>query len=76
LQSPQNGKMRPGSVAAKLQQTADAQPCPTELPAHYALFPRPLFEDAEGAPQECQGGPGRTSWYGSGQVNAFSAVTR
>ena len=32
LDNPQNGKMRPGSVAAKMQQTADPQPCPTELP--------------------------------------------
>ena len=30
--TPQNGKMRPGSVAAYMQQTADPQPCPTALP--------------------------------------------
>jgi subtilisin family serine protease len=70
LDNPQNGKMRPGSVAAYLQQTADAQPCPTVLPAAYANFTRP-----DDQPQECQGGPGYTSWYGNGQVNAFRAVT-
>jgi subtilisin family serine protease len=75
LDNPQNGKMRPGSVAAYLQQTADPQPCPTVLPAGYAAFTRPAPAGQEGAPQECQGGPGYTSWYGDGQVNAFKAVT-
>jgi lantibiotic leader peptide-processing serine protease len=75
LDNPQNGKMRPGSVAAYLQQTADPQPCPTVLPPGYAAFTRPAPEGEEGAPQECQGGPGNTSWYGKGQVNAFNAVT-
>jgi lantibiotic leader peptide-processing serine protease len=75
LNSPQNGKMRPGAVAAMLQQTADAQPCPTELPAAYANFPRPHFEGAEEVPQECQGGPGHNSWYGAGQINALRAVS-
>ena len=28
-----------------------------------------------GAPQECQGNGGHTSWYGQGQVDAFAAVT-
>jgi len=28
-----------------------------------------------GAVQECQGGPGHNSWYGSGQVDALNAVT-
>ena len=82
LDNPQNGKMRPGSVAAKMQQTADPQPCPTELPltgapgssranTPYANTTRP-----DGSPQECQGGEGHNSWYGSGQINALSAVTR
>jgi subtilisin family serine protease len=74
LDNPQNGKMRPGSVAAYLQQTADAQPCPT-VPPGYAAFTRPHPAGQEGEPQECQGGPGHTSWYGNGQVNAFRAVT-
>jgi subtilisin family serine protease len=75
LDNPQNGKMRPGSVAASLQQTSDAQPCPTVLPTGYAAFTRPAPAGQEGAPQECQGGPGHNAWYGDGQVNALRAVT-
>ena len=75
LQNPQNGKMRPNQVEAYLQQTADPQPCPTELPATYAQFTRPAPAGQDGAPQECQGGTGHNSWYGNGQVNALRAVT-
>lgn len=81
LDNPQNGKMRPGSVSAYLEQTADPQPCPTELPLQgapgssranraYATQTRP-----DGSPQECQGGEGYNSWYGNGQINALRAVT-
>ena len=28
-----------------------------------------------GAVQFCEGGPGHNGWYGSGQVDAFNAVT-
>ena len=81
LDNPQNGKMRPGSVASYMQQTADSQPCPTELPltgapgssranTPYANTTRP-----DGSPQECQGGEGYNSWYGYGQINALRAVT-
>jgi subtilisin family serine protease len=70
LDNPQNGKMRPGSVAAYLQQTADAQPCPTEVGFPYNIITRP-----DGSPQECQGGEAYNSWYGTGQVNALRAVT-
>jgi lantibiotic leader peptide-processing serine protease len=69
LSSPQNGKMRPGAVAAILAQTANAQPCPTALPAGYAAFTQ-----TSGEPQECQGGPGHNSWYGAGRIDAFNAV--
>jgi lantibiotic leader peptide-processing serine protease len=69
--SPQNGKLRPGTVESYLQQTADRQPCPDSLPAFYALSPQ-----SDGSPQECQGGRGHNSWYGAGQVNALTAVTR
>jgi subtilisin family serine protease len=67
-----NGKMRPGTVAAYLQQTADPQACPTTLPAGYLTF----TGVNSGAVQQCQGGPGNNSWYGKGQVDAFNAVTR
>jgi subtilisin family serine protease len=72
LDSP-NGKMSPERVKAYLDQTADPQPCPVFLP--------PLYETVFGTGTEsglfaaCQGGPGYNSWYGSGQVNAFNAVT-
>ena len=62
--------MRPGQVAALLSRTADPQPCPTALPAGYEAFTQ-----TSGEPQECQGGPGHNSWYGSGRVDALSAVT-
>jgi subtilisin family serine protease len=65
------GKMSPGPVAARIGQTADPQACPSALPPGYAAFTRP-----DGTPQQCQGGVGHNSWYGSGQVNALSAVTR
>jgi subtilisin family serine protease len=77
-----NGKLRPGQVSAMLQQTADAQPCPTELPASgapgSALFGVPyaaITGSQSDSLQVCQGGPGHNSWYGSGQVNALRAIT-
>ncbi|MFL6130406.1 MAG: S8 family peptidase [Mycobacteriales bacterium] len=70
LQNPQNGKMRPGSVEALLLQTSDQQPCPETLPPGYEAFTQ-----TSGEPQSCTGGPGQTSWYGKGQVNALRAVT-
>lgn len=82
LKNSQNGKMRPGSVAAKMQQTADPQPCPTELPlvgapgSSRANTPYANTRRPDGSLQECQGGEGYNSWYGSGQINALSAVTR
>lgn len=81
LDNPQNGKMRPGSVAAYLQQTADPQPCPTELPltgapgSSRATVPYSNTRRPNGELQECQGGPGYNSWYGNGQINALKAVT-
>jgi subtilisin family serine protease len=82
LKSQQNGKMRPGAVEAHMQQTADPQPCPTELPLRgapgsslqntpYSAITRPNDD-----PQECQGGGGHNSWYGAGQINALRAVTK
>jgi subtilisin family serine protease len=80
--SPQNGKMRPGAVEAQMQQTADAQPCPTELPltgapgSTRANLPYSGIRRPSGDLQECQGGPGHNSWYGAGQINALRAVTK
>jgi lantibiotic leader peptide-processing serine protease len=71
LNNPQNGKLRPGQVAALIQQTADPQPCPDTLPPGYSSF----VSLNSGLPQTCQGGTGHNSWYGNGQVNAFNAVT-
>ena len=59
-------------VSARIQQTADAQPCPSALPDTYLTF---LGTDDEQV-QTCTGGKGQNSWYGSGQVNAFSAISR
>jgi lantibiotic leader peptide-processing serine protease len=75
LDNPQNGKMRPGTVQAYMQGTADPLPCPTDAQmAFYAPFPRPAPAGTEPQPQECQGGTGYNSWYGKGQVNALDAV--
>jgi subtilisin family serine protease len=62
----QFGKMSPGAVSARLEQTADPQPCP-ENPFN----PGPPF-DFEAI---CIGGPSYNGFYGHGQVNALSAVT-
>ena len=70
--NPQNGKMSSGRVASLLGQTADPQACPNTLPAGYLTF----TGVNSGAEQECQGGSGHTSWYGSGQVDALNAVTK
>jgi hypothetical protein len=64
-----SGITSPGSVAAKLNNTADAMPCPTDT-SFYVAFP----SFSNGAPQVCQGGPGYNGWYGHGQVNALRAV--
>jgi subtilisin family serine protease len=82
LKSPQNGKMRPGAVEAHMQQTADPQPCPTELPllgapgSSRATIPYANSRRPSGDLQECQGGVGHNSWYGAGQINALRAVTK
>jgi subtilisin family serine protease len=72
--TPQNGTMRPGQVAALISQTADPQACPNSLPTSpvdYLSF----TGVNSGATQQCTGGPGHTSWYGTGQADAFNAVT-
>ena len=68
-----NRKMSPGQVTAYLDQTADEQPCPGTLPPTYESFFGVGTESGTFAP--CTGGPAYNSWYGNGQVNAFTAVT-
>jgi lantibiotic leader peptide-processing serine protease len=68
-----SGKANPDQVQARLKQTADAQSCPTALPANYAELFGVGTESNVFFP--CQGGSGHNSWYGSGQVNAFNAVS-
>src|SRR5213080_3945423 len=73
--NPQNGKMRPGQVAAYLQQTADPQACPTTFPSTPVPYLSFLGFNSQ-AVQQCQGGPGNNSWYGNGEVDALNAVTK
>lgn len=67
----------PGKVAAIIEQTADPQPCPDTFPlAFTGTFGYLDVTCANsGLVQTCQGGPGSNSWYGSGQANAFAALT-
>jgi hypothetical protein len=59
-------------VQARVDNTADAIPCPSAaVLAEYAFFP----SQNNGAPQTCSGGPGYNSWYGHGQVDALAAVS-
>jgi lantibiotic leader peptide-processing serine protease len=67
------GHVSAGRITALLGQTADSIACPDAATlALYAPFP----QFSNGEPQSCQGGAGYNSWYGRGQVNALSAVTR
>lgn len=63
------GVTNPGTVAAILDNTADAMACPADV-SIYAFFPAV----DNGAPQVCQGGTGYNSFNGHGQVNALAAV--
>jgi len=62
----QFGKMPQGRVQAYLTSTADPIECPPN-----PFNPGPPFNYLA----TCQGGAGYNSFYGHGQVNAFSAVT-
>jgi len=72
----QFGKMSPGSVEARIRQTADPQACPTTFPPGFGGldYLRDFPGTQSGRIQSCQGGIGHNSWYGDGQVNAFRAV--
>jgi subtilisin family serine protease len=69
--TPQNGKLTPGRVSALISQTADPQACPGTLPPGYLA----ITGVNSGAVQSCSGGPGHTSWYGTGQADALNAIT-
>jgi subtilisin family serine protease len=64
------GITNPGTVTAKLQNTADPVACPADLSV-YDFFP--ALDN--GAPQVCQGGTASNSFAGKGQVNALTAVS-
>jgi subtilisin family serine protease len=64
------GTTSPGAIAAALYNSADKTACPPDL-SIYAFFPAV----DNGAPQQCQGGPGYNSFNGHGQANALEAVT-
>jgi subtilisin family serine protease len=66
----QYGRMSPSRVTAILDSTADAQPCPSRLPAGYDTFLG--LDDLK--VQVCEGTPTSNSWYGHGQANALSAI--
>ncbi len=59
-----------GALAAALQRATNPLACPTDVSA-YAFFPA---LDG-GAAQQCQGGLGHNSWFGSGEVDALRAVS-
>jgi subtilisin family serine protease len=63
------GVTSPGAVKARLDNTADAIACPSDL-SIYAFFPA----IDNGAPQVCTGGTGYNSFNGHGQVNALAAI--
>jgi subtilisin family serine protease len=81
LDTPQNGTMRPTQVEQIISQTADPQACPGTLPIANAgsrigqSYATDFRGSQSGAPQECTGNGGHTSWYGQGQVDALAAVT-
>ena len=63
--------IKSNAIAAKLGVTTDGIECPANT-SIYDFFPA---VDG-GALQACTGGPTFNSFYGQGQVNALSAVTR
>jgi subtilisin family serine protease len=65
------GKGNPKKVQSVIDSTADAQPCPSALPAGYEAIVG--LDDLK--VQTCQGGNGDNSWYGHGLVDALAAVT-
>ena len=67
------GHMSDGKVASILSRTADPQQCPNSLPTTPSNY-LSITGVNSGAVQQCQGGPGHNSWYGSGQIDALNAI--
>ncbi|UVJ39421.1 S8 family serine peptidase [Arthrobacter sp. CJ23] len=63
------GVSSPGTVASRINNTADNLACPVDMSV-YAPFPAV----DNGAPQVCQGGAGYNGFNGHGQVNALRAI--
>ena len=63
------GVSNPGTVASRINNTADGMACPADMSV-YADFPAV----DNGAPQVCQGGAGYNGFNGHGQVNALRAI--
>jgi subtilisin family serine protease len=79
LAGPNDATMTPNKVAARVGHTADPQPCPTDLPTTNPADGRSYLSFLgvdDGKVQRCEGGPNHNSWYGDGQVNALSAITK
>jgi len=58
------------AVESRIERTATPLACPDTTDILYATFP----SQNDGSPQTCKGGPGHTSFYGAGEVNALAAV--
>jgi len=67
----QFGKLSSRAVAARIANTADPLPCPSDMSIYE---PFPAVDN--GAPQVCQGGTAYNSFNGHGQLNALSAITK
>ena len=63
------GVTSPGTVASRINGTADSMACPADMSV-YANFPAV----DNGAPQVCQGGASYNGFNGHGQVNALRAI--
>ncbi|EWT03176.1 peptidase S8 [Intrasporangium oryzae NRRL B-24470] len=62
---------RGGALAAALTGATNSLSCPADV-SMYAFFPSQLDLTT---PQTCSGGVGHNSWFGSGEVDAFKAVS-
>jgi lantibiotic leader peptide-processing serine protease len=76
----QKAHMSPQAVEARLQQTANNQPCPEPSIVTYHLLAPPAAPDTPvpdvQEAQQCAGGPGSNGFYGKGIVDALKAVVQ